>query len=119
MPAVLSTKHLVLRAGSQGLPWLRMATSKDKSEDLSESVQPKRQIRLPTYLSDYQVNVTGHRELSSSHVGNMAAQTTFRSEEEGNTESDGTAKRRPSVGSASARPESRYPARDEWGTFLY
>ncbi len=117
MPAVLSTKHLVLRAGSQGLPWLRMATSKDKSEDLSESVRPKRQIRLPTYLSDYQVNVTGHRELSSSHVGNMAAQTTFRSEEEGNTESDGTAKRRPSVGSASARPESRYPARDEWGTF--
>ncbi len=65
-----------------------MATSKDISKDLSESVWTKWQIRLPTYLSDYQVNVTGHRELTSSHVGNMAAKTTFRSEEEGNTECD-------------------------------
>ncbi len=89
-----------------------MATSKDKSEYLSESVRPKRQIQLPTYLSDYQLNVTGHRELTSSHVGNMAAETTFRSEGEGNTESDGTAKRRPAVDSASAKSES-----DEWGIF--
>ncbi len=94
-----------------------MATSKDKSKYLSESVRPKRQIQLPTYLSDYQLNVTGHRELTSSHVGNMAAETTFRSEGEGNTESDGTAKRRPAVDSASAKSESRYTARDEWGAF--
>ncbi len=47
----------------------------------------------------------------------MANPTANHLSEEGSTESDGTVKRRPSVGSASARPESRYAARDEWGAF--
>ncbi|KAL1267625.1 hypothetical protein QQF64_032988 [Cirrhinus molitorella] len=94
-----------------------MATSKDKSEALSESVRPKRQVRLPTYLSDYQVDITGHRELTSSHAGNIAAQTTFRLQEECSTESDGMVRRMPSAGPASTMPESQYAARDEWGEF--
>lgn len=94
-----------------------MATSKDKSEALPESVRPRRQVRLPAYLSDYQVNVTSHRELASSYTADTAAQTTFRREEECSAESDGTARKMSSAGSASVRPGSQYSTRDEWGTF--
>lgn len=94
-----------------------MATSKDKSEALPESVRPRRQVRLPAYLSDYQVNVTSHRELASSYTADTAAQTTFRREEECSAESDGTARKMSPAGSASVRPGSQYSTRDEWGTF--
>lgn len=99
------------------LTLVKTAASKDKSEALSESVPPKRQVRLPTYLSDYQVNVTGHRELTSSYTEDNAAQTTFRSEEDCRAERIGTARKMSPGGLPKGRPGSQYSTRDEWGTF--